>query len=58
MRYVYIRGISGMVWMGAAVVCGVSGSPGMAVFYGLLGVFFLYAARTEYRKAEAQRGDR
>lgn len=58
MRHVYIRGILGVIWMGAAAVCGISGDFMMAAFYALTGGFCLYASGAEYRKQKVQKGGR
>lgn len=33
MRHIYIRGIIGLIWLAAAIVCGVSGSFPMMGLY-------------------------
>lgn len=50
MRHYYFRVLMGLVWMVAAVVSGVNGKVSMAALYGVLGVVFLYAAYTIWKK--------
>ncbi len=58
MRHIYIRGIIGLIWLAAAIVCGVSGSfPMMGLCIGLAGVF-LYSTYTVWKKEKDGKGGR
>lgn len=50
MRHVYIRGIIGLVWLAAAVLCIISGSLEMGALYVILGGMFLYSAYATWKK--------
>lgn len=58
MRHMYIRGIAGIVWLTAAAVSSVSGNFEMAVFYVILGGFFLYSAYGIWKKEKADKEGR
>lgn len=51
MRHVYFRGIISLIWLTAAVVCGIAGNIEMAVLYVVLGGIFLYSAYSTWRKS-------
>ena len=46
MRHIYIRGMIGLIWLIAAIVCGGSGSFPMMGLYIILAGVFLYSAYT------------
>ena len=50
MRHIYIRGILALVWVAAAIVCGLSGSMETAVVYVIAGGVFLYSAYSAWDK--------
>lgn len=50
MRHMYIRGILAVVWMGTAIVSGISGNIPMAVLYAALGGVFFYSSYTMWKK--------
>lgn len=58
MRHVYIRGITGMIWLAAAIISGVSGNFEMCAFYVILGGVFLYSAYTTWKKDNENKGGR
>lgn len=58
MRHIYIRGILGVVWLAAAIACGVSGSFQMMGFYILLACAFLYSAYAAWKKEKGDKGGR
>lgn len=58
MRHVYIRGILALVWLAAAIVCGVSGNLEMAGLYTLLGGAFGYSAYASWKKGAADKKGR
>ena len=57
MRHVYIRGILAVVWLGAAVISGMSGRFEMALLYIALGGVFFYSAYTTWKKEKGGEGD-
>ncbi len=46
MRHAYIRGIIGLIWLAAAIACGISGIFPMMGLYVILAIAFLYSAYT------------
>lgn len=58
MRHVYMRGIFTFIWLAAAMVCGVSGNPEMAIFYVVIGGVFLYSAYSAWKKEKNGRGEK
>lgn len=56
MRHVLFRGITGLIWLAAAIVSGVSGNFEMSAFYVISGGVFLYSAYTTWKKDN--KGDR
>lgn len=58
MRHVYMRGIFAFIWLAAAIVCGVSGNPEMAIFYVVMGGVFLYSAYSAWKKEKNGRGEK
>ena len=46
MRHIYIRGIIGLIWLVADIVCGISGNFPMMGLYIVLAGAFLYSAYT------------
>ncbi|MDE7341939.1 MAG: hypothetical protein K2N80_15530 [Lachnospiraceae bacterium] len=58
MRHIYIRGSLGLIWLVAAIVCGISGNfPMMGLYSGLAGAF-LYSAYTIWKKGKDGKGGR
>lgn len=57
MRHVYIRGIMSLIWLAAAIVCGVSGSLPVAALYVVLCGVFLYSAYATWKK-EKNKGEK
>ncbi len=58
MRHIFIRGIIGLIWLVAAIVCGVSGNfnfPMMGLYLVLAGVF-LYFAYAAWKKEKDEEG--
>lgn len=55
MRHIFIRGFLGLIWLGAAIVTGMSGSFEMAFLYVILGGVFLYSAFTAWKKEKAHK---
>ncbi len=58
MRHIYIRGIIGLIWLIAAIVCGVSESFSMMGLYIILAGVFLYCAYAAWKKEKDGRGGR
>ncbi len=58
MRHVYMRGLIGLIWLAAAIVCGISGSFQMMGLYIILAGAFLYSAYTAWKKENNGRGGR
>lgn len=58
MRHVYMRGIFAIIWLAAAMVCGVPGNPEMAIFYVAMGGVFLYSAYSAWKKEKNGRGEK
>ena len=52
MRHIYIRGIIGLIWLVAAIVCGVSGSFPMMELYLVLAGAVSYTHLTLPTKIE------
>ncbi|MCI8398379.1 MAG: hypothetical protein HFF90_03135 [Oscillibacter sp.] len=50
MRHVYVRGILALVWLAAAVVCGVRGNGAGAALYALMGAAFGVSAYAAWKK--------
>lgn len=50
MRHVYIRSILALIWLGAAIVSGMSGNLEMSAIYVILGGVFLYSAYSTWKK--------
>lgn len=57
MRHIYIRGILALVWVAAAIVCGLSGSMETAVVYVIAGGVFLYSAYSAWNKMKKDKGE-
>ena len=58
MRHIYIRGSLGLIWLVAAIVCGISGNfPVMGLYIVLAGVF-LYSAYAVWKKEKDGKGGR
>ena len=50
MRHIYIRGSLGLIWLAAAIVCGISGNLPMMGLYLVLAGAFLYFAYAAWKK--------
>lgn len=57
MRHIYIRGIIGLIWLVAAIVCGISGNFPMMGLYLVLAVAFLYSAYAVWKKEKNKGGE-
>ena len=57
MRHVIIRLLIGIVWLIAAVFCGVQENFMFAAIYAILGVVFLFSAYSIWKK-EKEKGNR
>lgn len=58
MRHVYIRGLIGLIWLAAAIVCGISGRFQMMGLYIVLTIVFLYSAYAAWKKEKDGKGGR
>lgn len=58
MRHIYIRGMIGLIWLIAAIVCGVSGNFPMMGLYIILAGVFLYSAYTAWKNEKDGKGGR
>lgn len=58
MRHICIRGIIGLVWLIAAIVCGGSGRFSMMGFAIILAGAFLYSAYAAWKKEKDGKGGR
>ena len=58
MRHIYIRGIIGLIWLVAAIVCGVSGNFPMMGLYLVLAGVFLYSAYAAWKKEKDEEGSK
>ena len=58
MRHAYIRGIIGLIWLAAAIACGISGIFPMMGLYIILAIAFLYSAYTIWKKEKDGKGGR
>ena len=58
MRHIYIRGIIGLIWLVAAIVCGISGDFPMMGLYIVLAGAFLYSAYAAWKKEKDGKGGR
>ena len=58
MRHIYIRGIIGLIWLVAAIACGVSGNFPMMGLYLVLAGVFLYSAYATRKKEKDSKGGR
>ncbi len=58
MRHIYIRGIIGLIWLVAAIVCGVSGNFPMMGLYLVLAGVFLCSAYAAWKKEKNGIGGR
>ena len=58
MRHIYIRGSLGLIWLVAAIACGISGNFPMMVLYLSLAGAFLYSAYTIWKKEKDGKGGR
>ena len=56
MRHIYIRGFIGLIWLAAAIVCGVSGNFPMMGLYLVLAGVFLYSAYATWKKEKDGKG--
>ena len=55
MRHFIIRLIVGIVWIAAAVFCGVQENFMFAAIYAILGVVFLFSAYSIWKKEKGNR---
>lgn len=55
MRHFYFRLIFGIVWLAAAAVSVVKANLSFAALYVVLGIIFLWSARSNSNKGEGQR---
>jgi len=58
MRHIYIRGMIGLIWLSAAIICGISGNFPMMGLYIVLAGVFLYSAYSAWKKEKHCKGDR
>ena len=58
MRHIYIRGMIGLIWLIAAIACGVSGNFPMTGLYIILAGVLLYSAYTAWKHEKDGRGGR
>lgn len=56
MRHAYIRGIIGLIWLAAAIACGISGIFPMMGLYIILAIAFLYSAYTIWKREKDGKG--
>ena len=57
MRHICIRCILALVWIGAAIVCGLSGSVETTAVYVIVGGVFLYSAYSAWNKMKKDKGE-
>lgn len=50
MRHLIFRGVLAVIWVVAAIICGVKGNMEMAALYAILSVVFGYTALTMWKK--------
>jgi len=55
MRHVYMRGILGVVWMGAAIASLVMGNFSMLGLFGLMSGVYMYSAYNSFKKENAEK---
>lgn len=55
MRHVIIRYVLALIWLAAAVICGISGRVEMAALYLILCGIFLYSACIIWKKEKSGR---
>lgn len=58
MRHVYIRSILALVWLAAAIICGISGKFEISLFYVLLSGIFLLSAYASWKQEKDNKGDK
>ncbi|MDE6387248.1 MAG: hypothetical protein K2L82_05490 [Lachnospiraceae bacterium] len=58
MRHICIRGILALVWVAAAIVCGVSGNMETTAIYVIMSGVFLYSAYSAWNKVKTGGGDK
>ena len=58
MRHVLIRGSIGLIWLIAAIVCGISGSFQMMGLYIVLAGAFVYSTYITLKKEKNGKGGR
>lgn len=58
MRHVYIRGMLSLIWLIAAVACGIYGNFEMMILYLIMCGLFLYSAYTTWKKEKDEIGGR
>lgn len=50
MHHIYIRAIIGIIWLAAAIVCGITDNFSMMGLYIVLAAVFLYSAYAQWKK--------
>ncbi len=58
MRHFYYRFILGIVWLGTAAVSAINANVPFAALYAILGVVFLWSARSIWKKERSDNGRR
>ena len=58
MRHIYIRGVAGLIWLTAAIVCAASGNFQMTGLGVFLAGAFLYSAYAAWKKEKDGKGGR
>ncbi len=58
MRHIYIRGVIGLIWLAAAIVCGVSANFPMMGLYLVLAAIFLYFTYAGWKNDKDGKGGR
>ena len=57
MLHIYIRGSLGLIWLVAAIVCGISGKFLMKGLYIVLAGAFLYSIYAAWKKKRTAKGE-
>lgn len=58
MRHVYIRGMLSVIWLIAAIACGIAGSFEMMILYLVMCGLFLHSAYVTWKKEKDKIGGR
>jgi hypothetical protein len=56
MRHLVFRGVLAVIWVVAAIICGINGDMEMAALYAVLGVVFGYTFLTMWKKRKEGAG--